>query len=82
MNEEYFDELAGRVEALTRTVMSAIAILEDSEVIDGPRLTKGLRQEAGRLEFDRPHLESTQRTLREISDVLDAARKHRQSLVH
>ncbi|ARO88154.1 hypothetical protein EBAPG3_010410 [Nitrosospira lacus] len=77
MADNEFNELAGRIEAISTLVLHAIADLEMSEFIDGQGFTKGMRQVAEDLQFPQPHLDATRRTLLELAGALDSARMNR-----
>lgn len=77
MSDEQFNELAGRIEGVGRALMGMVAELERAGIIDGPRYCDGLEAQAEALHFSRPHLAATQRTLREMAEELDRARRHR-----
>jgi hypothetical protein len=76
MNTSDFDELAGRIEGIGRTLMLLIVEAQESEAIDD-RFTHRLHSLAESLSFDRPHLEATKRTVLETALALDGARKIR-----
>lgn len=78
MSNKNFDELAGRIQALTDFVLQLTATLEVNQVINGPLLTQGLRQFADDRRFDGSHLQATQRTLHELAQFVDDARSLRQ----
>lgn len=78
MEQDDFDELAGRIEGVSTVLLHLIADLEMREIMDGPRFTQGMRRAAEQLQFPQPHLEPTKRTLLEMASALDAARKNRQ----
>lgn len=78
MNNQAFDELAGRIQALTDFVLQLTATLEVNQTINGPRLTQGLRKFADDRQFDGGHLQATQRTLHELAQFVDDARSLRQ----
>lgn len=80
--KDEFDELSGRIEGVSRLLLHLIAKLEDSGFVDGPALTEVSRRSAQSLRFDRPNLQATQRTMLELCDALDGARKHRQESGH
>jgi hypothetical protein len=78
MHNEDFDELAGRIQALTDFVLHLTADLEINQIINGSRLTQGLHKFADGRQFDGRHLQATQRTLHELAQFLDDARSRRQ----
>lgn len=70
-------ELAGRCEAVARFALLLAAKLEDAGFIDGPGLSRQLRQTAGALTFPGEHREPAQRTLYDLAGQLDQARRAR-----
>lgn len=79
MSDPDFHELAGRIEAIGRSVLHLTAVLEDAGLIDGPRFSDGLRKSFRPGELSPPHLEAATKTLQEMADALDSARSWRQS---
>lgn len=75
MNTADFDELAGRIEGLSRAVLHIAAALEMRGVIDGPQLSQ-----AWRSALPLPGFEVASRTLQELAQALDGARSQRQAL--
>ena len=69
-----FDELAGRIEGMSRAVLHIAAALEIAGLIDGPRLSQGWRSG-----LPGPGLEVANRTLQELARALDGARSQRQA---
>lgn len=70
-----FDELAGRVEGVSRAVLHIAAALEIAGLIDGPQLAQ-----AWRSALPLPGFEVAGRTLQELAHALDGARNQRQAL--
>jgi hypothetical protein len=77
MNSTEFNELAGRIQGLSDFLLHLTAQLEVDGIIDGPRLTKGLRVFAHRRRFPEEHLTAAKRTLDELAHFLDEAREAR-----
>lgn len=69
-----FDELAGRLEGVSRAVLHIAAALEIRGFIDGPLLSQ-----AWRSALPLPGFEVASRTLLELALALDGARSQRQS---
>jgi hypothetical protein len=76
-----FDELAGRIEGVARALLHTVAALEAAGMINGPRLSSAWRQ--GAPAADAPGvLPAAGRTLHELAQALDDARRHRRSAEH
>ena len=75
MNTAEFDELAGRLEGMSRAMLHIAAALEIEGFIDGPRLSQ-----AWRSALPLPGFEVASRTLQELAQALDGARSQRQAL--
>jgi len=78
MNNDDFNELAGRIQGLGDFVMHLTAELETKQLIDGERLNQGVREFAANRCFEGDHLQATKRTLNEIAQFLNDARMRRQ----
>lgn len=78
MDDEDFNELAGRVEAISRLLLNLIAELEDGGQLNGARLSRLTAQGAEHLRFPEPHLAVTKRVLLELTRSIDDARTYRQ----
>lgn len=78
MDEEEFDELAGRVDAVAKALLHLAAALEMRGLIDGPQLSDWWRN-ASRSARPTPALLASRRTLGELADRLDEARTNRRS---
>ncbi len=78
MEQKYFDELAGRIDGLSRAFLFLVADAEEAKLIEGESFTRRLRQFSEALRFDQPHLEASKRTMQELADVIDEARSYRQ----
>ncbi|SCU73308.1 conserved hypothetical protein [Cupriavidus necator] len=78
MAEPEFNEVAGRIEGVSRCVLRLVETLAMTGVIDGPRFADGLRT-AVRPNCSPAHLEVAARTLQELAASLDDARSWRQS---
>jgi len=81
MNNDDFDELAGRIEGLANFVLHLAAELEVKNCINGPNLTDAVRGYAERRKFpdgtDR-FADATRRMLQGLAQSLDTARMRRQ----
>jgi len=79
MNNNDFNELAGRIQGLGDFVMHLTEELEIKQLIDGERLSQGVQEFAENRCFDGDHLQVTKRTLNEIAQFLNDARTRRQA---
>lgn len=77
MHADDFDELAGRIEGLARTVLHLAARLEDSGVIDGPALAEGLRGGIVLTDGAGVLMTTAKRTMDNAANTLDEARRWR-----
>ncbi|WP_291517514.1 hypothetical protein [Acidovorax sp.] len=75
MDTADFDELAGRLEGVSRAVLHIAAALEIKGIIDGPQLSQ-----AWRSALPLPGFDVAGRTLQELALALDDARSQRQAL--
>lgn len=73
-----FDELAGRIEGVARALLHTVARLEAAGIMDGPGLSGEWRR-AGQAAGATHAQQTAARTLRELAQALDDARRHRQS---
>lgn len=80
MNASDFEELAGRIDGVARTVMHMAAALEIEGLIDGPHLSTTWRSAV--LPQAQGALQASRLLLLEMADRLDAAREVRRSRVH
>lgn len=78
MQRQEFNELAGRIDGITRVLLFLIADVEEAELIDGEEFTQRLRQFSAVLNFEQPHLEPSKRTILELADRIDTVRSSRQ----
>ncbi len=78
MNELEFNELAGRIEGLSRVVLRLVATLEDAQLIDGPRFVASLRRGGLPHKTEGPMLFRARQVLRDVADQLETARNLRQ----
>lgn len=77
MHTAEFEELAGRVDAVSHALLHVAAELELMQLIDGPRLTRawrGLRMGSQGSDLRR---QSAALVLEQLADLLDQAREHR-----
>ena len=79
MDSRDFDELAGQLEAVSRAVLHVAAALEQSSLIDGPRLAQGWRDSIPEGKAGTPLRVAARKTLQELAGALDDARSFRQS---
>lgn len=80
MNESDFDELAGRIEGLSRAVLALAAMMERETDMDGMTLTRQWRESIGP-EAEPAVNRIARRTLHELAQSLDDARsRHQQSV--
>jgi uncharacterized protein YicC (UPF0701 family) len=78
MNNQDFNELAGRIQGLGDFIMHLTAALEVEQLIDGERLDQAVREFAANRCFEGDHLQATKRTLNEMVQFLSEARQRRQ----
>lgn len=76
-----FNELAGRVEGVSRAFMLLVAMMEEKDMVNGRSYCASLRRTENALCFPAPSLAATKRTLREMAEELDSARTARRSKV-
>lgn len=79
---EKFDELAGRIEGISRALLHVVAMLEDAQIIDGSVLSREWHQTRLHQHQGTPLSASADLTLQELAQALDHARIHRQSAGH
>lgn len=79
MDLKDFDELAGRIEGVSRAVLHLAAALEKSNFIDGPRLEQAWRGSLSDRNVDTPVRSTAHKTLQELALALADARRFRQS---
>lgn len=80
MTDRDFNELAGRIEGLSRLVLNMAAMLEEASIIDGPRLCAVLRNDSKLLEGSTgKHMATAQLVLHQLAEELEFARNARQS---
>lgn len=77
MNEDDFDELAGRIEGIGRALLIVVSALEMLGIIDGPQTADAWRHELPAIHT--PQLQTAHKTLHELAQALDDARSYRQS---
>ncbi|MBV5296317.1 MAG: hypothetical protein JZU58_28590 [Curvibacter lanceolatus] len=77
-----FDELAGRIEGISRALLHVVAMLEDAQLIDGPLLSREWHQAKLYQHQGTALSAAADRTLRELAHALDGARTHRRSAGH
>lgn len=81
MNNEQYEELAGRIDALAHFTLALAAKLEMTELMDGALFTDQLRNTAlNRVIADRPVCQQASRDmLTSLLDLLDSMREFRQT---
>lgn len=79
MTERDFNELAGRLEALSSLVIDLVDQLDAVHGLDSQALSKRTRGLSAAVSFDAPHLAATKRVLAELADSMDRARSQRLS---
>lgn len=78
MNNEDFNELAGRIQGLGDFILGLTAELEIQQAIDGERFSKHIQHFAENRCFEGDHLAATKRTLNEMARFIAEARQRRQ----
>ena len=79
MDNQEFDELAGRIEGVAQAVLQLAAMLEMQGVIDGPLLSNRLRDAIPHRNADTELRQAARRTLQDLVLALDDARSARQA---
>ncbi len=80
MNNQEFNELAGKIEAVARLSTAVVAVLEDKGIIDGLAFSKAIRG-SFRLDENSPsHFAEAQKALNHMADVMDSSRDIRRKL--
>ncbi len=79
MDDKDFDELAGRLEAISRAVLHVAAALEQSNLIDGSQLAQSWRESIPEGKADTELKLAARKSLQELAGALDDARRFRQS---
>ena len=84
MHTAEFEELAGRIDALSHAVLHVAAELELMQVIDGPRLTRSWRARRMCSQGTDLRRECAHKVLSQLADLLEQSRLHRadQSVPH
>lgn len=77
-----FDELAGRIEGISRALLHVVAMLEDARIIDGSLLSREWHRTKLHLHQGTLLSAAADRTLQELAQALDHARIHRQTAGH
>lgn len=67
MNDDDFDELAGRIQGLVDAFLMLVSMLDRAELIDSLSLSEQLRILSERRRHPGSHLAANQRTLAEIA---------------
>lgn len=80
MNNDDFNELAGRIQGLGDYLTSLTECLEMNHLIDGEHFTRHIRYLAENRCFDGEHLDATKRTLGELARFITDARQRRQEV--
>lgn len=79
MQDESFDTLAGRIDGIGQALLRLTAELEIQGLIDGLRVSAAWRDVADRRPQATPAHRSAHSTLRQMAQMLDDARRARQS---
>ena len=77
MHTAEFEELAGRVDAVSHALLHVAAELELMQLIDGPRLTKAWRELRMGSQGSDLRKQSAEMVLGQLADLLDEARANR-----
>ena len=77
MHTAEFEELAGRVDALSHALLNVAAELELTALMNGPRLTKAWRARRMDSRGSDVRRQSAHAVLSQLADLLDAARANR-----
>lgn len=77
MHTAEFEELAGRIDALSHAVLVVAAELELTKLIDGPRLTEAWRSTRMGTACTDLRRETALGVLGQLADLLDSARSNR-----
>lgn len=80
MEEAQFDELAGRIEGVARAVLLLAQTMERETCMDGPSLTRRWRETVPPQD-GAGSLGTARKTLHEMAQALDDARRTHQELV-
>ncbi len=79
MDTQDFEELAGRIEGISRAVLHLAAALEKSNVIDGSQLAQAWSESIAQHAAGTPLQATAHKTLQELAFALNDARRFRQS---
>lgn len=71
MSDAEFNELAGRIEGMSRSYLMLAAHLNRMDALNGERLADGLMDASRKIDFPGEHLPAAQRTMRELSAALE-----------
>ena len=78
LQADEFDELAGRIEGVSQAVLHLAAQLETTDVIDGPQLSRWMRDAVPAHTTDTALRRTARNTLHQMARALDGARSSRQ----
>lgn len=82
MDDNQFDELAGRIEGISQALLRLAAALEMQAIIDGPALSLAWQASVPDRTANTPLRSTARTTLLQMARALDDARSHRQLLGH
>lgn len=74
-----FDELAGRIEGVSRALLHVVAMLEDARIIDGSVLSREWHQTKLHQHQGTALSAAADRSLKELARTLDGMRMHHRS---
>ena len=77
MHTAEFEELSGRIDALSHALLHVAAELEVMQLIDGPRLTKAWRGRRMGNQGTDLRRASAHKVLSQLADLLEQSRSHR-----
>ena len=80
MNTAEYDELAGRIEGISRAVLALAAMMEKETCMDGLTLSNQWRSSVT-AQTSKPQLVAARRTLHDLAQALDEARSQYQQQV-
>lgn len=77
MQTPEFEEMAGRVDALSHALLHVAAELEVMRLIDGPRLTRAWRSKRMCNQGTDLRRQAAHQVLGQLADLLEQSRQHR-----
>jgi len=79
MTDQEFNEIAGRLEAISRLATAVVAELEDRGVIDGVQFSNAIRSGLRPNETSPPHFVEALKAMQCLADSIDDARAVRRT---